>query len=173
MRLHLYFSCITTLMFLITANLLIIESLVKTVAANRSFSLMGKTLNSEGGGADKKKKPPIVQTLYPPVKAGGSVSIAKNEALNIEPKLSIGLHLASYRNIDNANEGWNELLQANSEILTPLTMVTKRINLGVNEGIYYRVIAVGLSDMKTAVLICSQLRESGQYCEPMTVIILA
>ncbi|MCP2671477.1 SPOR domain-containing protein [Maricaulaceae bacterium EIL42A08] len=80
----------------------------------------------------------------------------------------IGMHLASYRNPENARRGWTQLqsgYRAELEGLLPLIVPTEI----EGRGLYYRLIAGPVLSLETARAQCAALEAQNQYCQPISV----
>ena len=168
-KLNFYCLCITFLLVLVSSYILFIESSLRAIAVTEPLPKMVDIPNAEHKDANKAPGIPIVQKSNTVRNIENQVVNKKLEGFNIKTKLGVGVHLASYRTTKNANEGWNAIFEDHLDVLGSFKMVIRKINLGVDKGIYYRVLAIDLPDMATASLICTELRVRGQYCDPMTV----
>lgn len=79
----------------------------------------------------------------------------------------LGIHLASYRSEAAANTGWEEVRRKYGAVLGDLRPIIRRVNLGTDRGIYYRLIAAPFSNNTEAQTACSSLKTQNQYCEPI------
>ncbi|MEX2614519.1 MAG: SPOR domain-containing protein [Alphaproteobacteria bacterium] len=75
-----------------------------------------------------------------------------------------GVHLASYRNLANARQGWAQLVHRNGDLLEGLQADIRRIEID-SRGIYYRLYA-GPVDSADAEALCEKLRTRGIFCAP-------
>lgn len=76
-----------------------------------------------------------------------------------------GVHLASYRALENAYKGWENLARRNGDLLRGLSPDILRVDLG-KKGVYYRLYAVPVAPYAAAVQLCHKLRQRGIYCKP-------
>ncbi|MBD0426676.1 SPOR domain-containing protein [Aquisalinus flavus] len=77
-----------------------------------------------------------------------------------------GLHLASYRVIDNAYSGWDVLLGRNTEelgLLEPRIAAADIPGLGL----HYRLKAGPLATREEAISLCERIKSGGDYCAVM------
>lgn len=79
----------------------------------------------------------------------------------------IGSHrvrLASYREANNAKEGWTILRKRFAKTLGPLNFAVARTDLGPDKGIYYRLEAGPLGSAQEAGAICREIESRGESC---------
>lgn len=76
------------------------------------------------------------------------------------------LHLASYRTIEDADEGWSRMLQQYGDLLAGLQVEISRVDLG-SRGIYWRVQAGPVADPDRGRKICAEFIRRGGYCQVM------
>ncbi len=79
----------------------------------------------------------------------------------------VGLHLASYRNLDRLKEGWAELRVAHPAELTGLEVRVQRIDTGKN-GVFRRLLAGPVNSRTAADGLCRTLSAKGVYCKTVT-----
>lgn len=77
---------------------------------------------------------------------------------------SAGLHLASYKDRENAERGWKQLLSRNEDVLKGLTHTVEPVDLG-DRGTFYRLVAGPVSDRDQAQRMCGTLKTRGAYCQ--------
>jgi cell division septation protein DedD len=83
------------------------------------------------------------------------------------PAGTIAVHLASYKNPDNAESGWRSLLAANRDQLGDARPLIRRVDLG-SKGVFYRLHAGPLQNRSAAESICRTLSQRGVYCKVAT-----
>lgn len=74
------------------------------------------------------------------------------------------LHMASFRSEASAMRGWEEVLARNSDILGDLQPIVRRIDLGPDQGIFYRLMAGTFESVSAAEAACIQLKQNNQFC---------
>jgi len=75
-----------------------------------------------------------------------------------------GLHLASYKDRENAERGWKQLLSRNEDVLKGLTHTVEPVDLG-DRGTFYRLVAGPVTDRDQAQRMCGTLKTRGAYCQ--------
>jgi hypothetical protein len=111
--------------------------------------------------------------------AGGNKAAAKNgaaaqaktasatgTAADAGPQEITGpvLHLASFRSEDAAQKAWQEALGGNKAALASLRPVIRRIDLGPEKGIFYRLMTGPFKSLSDAEAVCIQLKQNNQFC---------
>ncbi|WP_210681296.1 SPOR domain-containing protein [Marivibrio halodurans] len=81
-------------------------------------------------------------------------------------KGAIALHLASYKNPANAERGWMQLSEANTDLLGAQRPIVRRVDLP-GKGIFYRLHAGPVASMSDAKALCAALKARNLYCVPM------
>lgn len=76
------------------------------------------------------------------------------------------IHLASLRTEDAAMKAWGEAQSKTGTALSALTPVVRKIDLGQQQGIFYRLMAGPFPDIAAAEATCIQIKQSGQFCRP-------
>ena len=76
------------------------------------------------------------------------------------------VHISSYRSVEDAKRGWAELRPANADLLSSLALDIAEIDLGLSQGIYYRVQAGPVGSFTTAQTLCAPLNSRALYCVP-------
>jgi tetratricopeptide (TPR) repeat protein len=76
------------------------------------------------------------------------------------------VHIASYSSVEDAKLGWAELQQTHEDLLGPLSLDIAEVDLGPDQGIYYRVQACPVGDVEAAKALCAQLESREHYCAP-------
>jgi len=79
------------------------------------------------------------------------------------PEMLFGVHLASYREIDEAREGWRKLQRENPDELGLLEPRLETVRVP-ERGSFLRLIGGGLSSREKAEALCSNLKFKGLYC---------
>ncbi|MBU0725423.1 MAG: hypothetical protein KJ904_18095 [Alphaproteobacteria bacterium] len=75
------------------------------------------------------------------------------------------LHLASYRDLDRARDGWRVLSRRYPQALGGLIPMIVRVNFSDGRGDFLRLQASGIAQDE-APSVCAQLTKAGQYCVP-------
>lgn len=75
------------------------------------------------------------------------------------------VHLASYKNMKNADAGWANLKGRFSTLLSGMSPTVKRVDLG-SKGIFHRLYAGPLGDEAAATKLCAAFKDRGVYCKP-------
>jgi len=73
------------------------------------------------------------------------------------------VHLASYKVKAHADRSWRRLLKANGKLLSGLKPSIEQVDLGA-KGVFYRVYAGPLKDLKAARDLCVDLKRRRTYC---------
>ncbi|MBL28449.1 MAG: hypothetical protein CMM50_12965 [Rhodospirillaceae bacterium] len=76
------------------------------------------------------------------------------------------LHLASYRTIEDADEGWSRMLKQYGDLLAGLQVEISRVDLG-SRGVFWRVQAGPVSSPEQGRKICAEFIRRGGYCQVM------
>ena len=80
------------------------------------------------------------------------------------PSLQHAVHLASYRGVETARRGWDELVFAHGDVLAQLEPRLSEADIP-GQGIYLRLKAGPFDNVVEARAVCEQLASnSGQYC---------
>lgn len=79
------------------------------------------------------------------------------------PLPSVGIHLASYRDVENVERGWNELQESNSDLLAGLDLRIVDYR-SAHDGLYKRLVA-GPLDPAQAESRCESLKDRGVWCQ--------
>ena len=83
----------------------------------------------------------------------------------IPEALTAAIHLASYRSIENAREGWRILQRRYPSELGTLVPMVLEVDLGGGRGRMLRLQASALTQAEAQSL-CERLKQAGQYCIP-------
>ena len=83
-----------------------------------------------------------------------------------EPRTVFMAHLASYREIEGAKNGWEQLATQHGGILNALPREISRV-LIPNKGIFYRIEVGPFASIKEAKELCLMLKEHKTYCLPL------
>ena len=81
-----------------------------------------------------------------------------------DPKLIISVHLATYKNLENAEAGWRQLIVRHRKKLGTLKPRFVKVSLE-SRGILYRLHAFPFETRNAASTLCNSLRERGAYCK--------
>jgi hypothetical protein len=76
------------------------------------------------------------------------------------------VHLASYRNLQNAEAGWRELQAEAPGVLAGLEARLAQADLG-ERGVFLRLKAGPLDSPDAAAALCARLEAAGQWCAPV------
>lgn len=74
-----------------------------------------------------------------------------------------GVHLASYRKMEEARDGWRQLQRQNPEELGLLEPRVERVEVK-DKGRFLRLIGGGFSAREKAEALCAQLKTKGMFC---------
>ena len=74
------------------------------------------------------------------------------------------LHIASFRSEASALRGWDQVLEQNRGILEELQPIIRRIDLGPDQGIFYRLMAGTFNTVADAEAACIRLKQNNQFC---------
>lgn len=98
----------------------------------------------------------------------GSDAVIDNEIDRAEcrddPTGAIMVHLASYRDVENANTGWSQLLSEYGDLLGGLGPLVNQVEIP-NKGTFYRLRAGPLESLDAAKRLCAGLKARGAYCD--------
>jgi hypothetical protein len=67
------------------------------------------------------------------------------------------IQLAAYRSADEATAGWRKLTAAASDLIGDFAPVVRRVDLGPDKGIYFRLQTGGFADRQAARALCGDL----------------
>ncbi|HBS35149.1 MAG TPA: hypothetical protein DEA50_08755 [Parvularcula sp.] len=90
----------------------------------------------------------------------------ENEAANPEIKMTSvlwGVHLASYRRMEEASAGWAKLQRDNPDQLGLLEPRIERVDVE-GKGAYLRLVGGGFSSREKAKALCDELAAKGVFC---------
>jgi hypothetical protein len=74
------------------------------------------------------------------------------------------LHLASFRSQDAAKRAWEEALGRNKALLGQVKQIIRRVDLGADRGVFYRLMAGPYASLAAAETACIQLKQNNQFC---------
>ncbi len=74
------------------------------------------------------------------------------------------LHLASFRTEASARQAWQDALTRNKTALASLKPIIRKVDLGQERGIFYRLMAGTFNSMSDAEAVCIQLKQNNQFC---------
>ncbi len=80
---------------------------------------------------------------------------------------ALGLHLASYRTVQEPEHGWRKLRRRHGAILEKLDHRVRRVDLGPGKGTYYRLLAGPVYGRIDAGKLCGRLKRRRVYCAVM------
>jgi hypothetical protein len=107
------------------------------------------------------EQPRLVQPRF-----ASTDTIFENEAANAEIKMTSvlwGVHLASYRRMEEANAGWQKLQRDNPDELGLLEPRIERVTID-GKGAYLRLVGGGFSSREKAAALCEELAMKGVFC---------
>ncbi len=107
------------------------------------------------------EQPRLVQPRF-----ASTEEIFENEAANPEIKLTSvlwGVHLASYRRMEEAGAGWAKLQRENPDELGLLEPRIERVAIE-GKGAYLRLVGGGFSSREKAKALCDELALKGVFC---------
>ena len=107
------------------------------------------------------EQPRLVQPRF-----ASADEIFENEAANPEIKMTSvlwGVHLASYRRIEEASAGWAKLQRDNPDELGLLEPRIERVAID-GKGAYLRLVGGGFSSREKAKALCDELAVKGVFC---------
>lgn len=93
-------------------------------------------------------------------------TVFENEASNGEIRLSsvlFGVHLASYKTMNKARSGWQELQRKFPDELGLLEPRVEEVSIP-ERGVFLRLIGGGFSSQAKATSLCERLKSKGRYC---------
>lgn len=106
-------------------------------------------------------QPRLVQPRF-----ASTEKIFENEAANAEIKMTSvlwGVHLASYRRMEEASAGWQKLQRDNPDELGLLEPRIERVSIE-GKGAYLRLVGGGFSSREKATALCDELAMKGVFC---------
>lgn len=83
---------------------------------------------------------------------------------SVAPAEQVSVHLASFRGLDSARQGWRELQAAHSDLLGGLDYRISPVELSGGRGTFYRVKAGPFTDTASAEDICNLMKSRNAYC---------
>jgi hypothetical protein len=107
------------------------------------------------------QQPRLVQPRF-----AATEQIFENEAANPEIKMTSvlwGVHLASYRKMEEASAGWAKLQRDNPDELGLLEPRIERVAID-GKGAYLRLVGGGFSSREKAEALCEELAMKGVFC---------
>ncbi len=97
-------------------------------------------------------------------KATASAGTAEAETA-AEPEITGPvLHLASFRSEASAKTAWQEAIAHNKAAFASLKPIIRRVDLGPEKGIFYRLMAGPFKSLSDAEAVCIQLKQNNQFC---------
>lgn len=99
---------------------------------------------------------------------GAAPAVEAMEPDVIPPGRSVlyGVHIASYRTLDHAQQGWMTMRAMLPDVLGPLEPRVEEADLG-ERGLYLRLKAGPFATPEAAAETCARLAESAIYCQAM------
>jgi len=118
---------------------------------------------------------PVTASIPQPRKPATKVTPLSSKPATTDPVTTasvtatgaVGLHLASYRNLDRLKEGWAELRTTHPAELSGLEVRVQRIDTGKN-GVFRRLLAGPVNSRTAADGLCRTLSAKGVYCKTVT-----
>ncbi len=96
--------------------------------------------------------------------------VQKEETITkLEKKSRYGIHLTSYRTMEKAVAGINHLQEKYRDILAKTDFAVKRVDLGPEKGVWFRVIAGSFSNRKNADALSSRLKLKQPYTRVLSI----
>jgi len=74
------------------------------------------------------------------------------------------LHLASFRSVASATNGWQEVLERNKAALSNYKPIIRRVDLGEGKGVFYRLMTGSFPSLSEAEATCVKLKQNNQFC---------
>lgn len=108
-----------------------------------------------------EQAPRLVQPSF-----ASTESVFENEAESDEIETAsvlFGVHLASYRNVPEAREGWQKLQRENPDELGLLEPRLETVTIE-QKGVFLRLIGGGFSSEDKAAALCASLMEKNLFC---------
>jgi sporulation related protein len=112
------------------------------------------------GAAPVAPAPRLVQPTF-----ASTDAVFENEASGDIETASVlfGVHLASYRKVREARDGWRKLQRQNPDELGLLEPRIERVRLK-EKGVFLRLIGGGFSSQEKAAALCASLQQKGLFC---------
>lgn len=158
---------------LITDEELEAERKAILAAMNRSitrFKAPPPKASAAGSSKGNSNAPIPLNTALPtprPKTVGGDAGSGNYAAAALDFEESIKIHLASFRDRNSAEKGWQELKKRYPVDLAGLMVEIRPVNLGPKRGVYQRVLAGPFADKAEAARTCKRIKAKGGYCAPM------
>lgn len=108
--------------------------------------------------ADKKSAAKTASAAKPKTSAAAPAEAAPAEITGPV------LHLASFRSEESAKKAWSDALAGNKTTLGSLRPIIKRVDLGPEKGIFYRLMTGPFNSLSDAEAVCIQLKQNNQFC---------
>ncbi len=115
-------------------------------------SSQASSANAESSGSKKSSAKTTLRSAPPPA----ATEVATTPAYQV--------HLASFRQRETAESEWRRLLKAHGDLLADLIPTVRRVDLGSDKGIYYRLHAGPLADAEAAESLCRKLAKHQVRC---------
>ncbi len=93
----------------------------------------------------------------------GPISLAPKKTQQIKTENQLGIHLASFKEIELARKSWKEILNKHGDLLIGLDYRISSTEIK-NKGKYFRLKAGPFIDKKTAKETCRLLKAKKSYC---------
>ena len=114
------------------------------------------------GDAGPTKAPSAAKKVDAAAKAEADAAAAADELT--APVPGPVLHLASFRSQDAAKKAWTDALDHNKTLLGQVKPVIRRIDLGPERGVFYRLMAGPYNSLAAAETACQALKQNNQFC---------
>jgi hypothetical protein len=109
-----------------------------------------------------------IQAPAQPAAAPAAAPAAPTQLTAISPSVApaeqVSVHLASFRQVDAARQGWRELQAAHSDLLGGLDYRISEVQLSGGRGTFYRVKAGPFTDVASAEEVCNLMKARNAYC---------
>lgn len=102
-----------------------------------------------------------------PPGAQAPVTLSKDGKPAASSGPAVGVHLASYRSIKQANAGWKTIQRRHKSLLDGMNSEVKKVDLG-KKGTFYRLIAGPVESKAAQRQLCTDLKRRRQFCEAST-----
>ena len=128
--------------------------------SDQATELVEDSGDSQIGVVPVAEAPRLVQPTF-----ASTDDVFENEAIDDIQTASVlfGVHLASYRKVEEAREGWRILQRENPDELGLLEPRIETVNLA-EKGVFMRLIGGGFASQEKANELCAQLKLKGLYC---------
>ncbi len=105
-----------------------------------------------------------IQPPQPAPQAAAAPTQLTSITASVAPGEQVSVHLASFRQLEAARQGWRELQTAHSDLLGGLDYRISAVELSSGRGTFYRVKAGPFTDTGSADEICRLMKSRNAYC---------